>query len=272
MKLNQISPEHRIYAQNNLQPIADASANRPTTITANDFTIVRGSEITDIANWSHQLTDLYTYAWTGNDHVHYLPNPELASNTYWEQEARPRWNDQRMFSWVAVHPQTERIVAHAGVVHRAGDRYELGRLFVNPAEAPRGTISRLFSEATQYLGNEGMYGFIEGVTAHSRSQYMAEQNGWRFAGVDFRGIRTGMPWDVVIYDNAPISNFEPQPGLVGNPRNEAVVATIMHRERLQAIAQRGIATDRRIDLRPDAPFRVLPHIAPVVEKIISQNI
>lgn len=223
-------------------------------------------EITKIPDWASQLANLTKTAWTGKGGRCYFPYLPLTTEGFWRKEIITQWQNKRMVSWVTV--DNNKIIAHAALVQK-NSTFEFGR-FVSYTNNPKGVMFELCRHAIgSYIVPRNISFVVETTQAHTRTQYICEKLGLRFAGIGFLDKIDGVSWDIIYYDNLPIPPFEPRSNILGNPLGQDIFFDERHRPRMAQIPQ--ILTVARDEELPPQKFHILKNRLDTIIRIIELN-
>lgn len=222
--------------------------------------------VTNFPNWAGQLAELTKIAWTGKGGKCYFPYLPLTTKEFWQTEIIKQWQNQKMTSWIMV--DDDKIIAHAALVKKE-HHFEFGR-FVSFPNNPRGTMFELCQHAIEsYIIPNNIQFVVETTQAHTRTQYICEKLGLRFAGIGFLDQIDGVDWDIIYYDNLPIPPFEPKSMVLGNPLGIDLFFEEKHQFRLERIP--NILTSQRDEKLPPQKFHILENRLDTVKRIIQLN-
>ncbi|MBU0625554.1 hypothetical protein KKF05_04390 [Patescibacteria group bacterium] len=228
-------------------------------------TILNSHEIEQLDQWAERLADLTRIAWTGADQRCYFPYQPLITAEFWQTVVADDWHNDRMHSWAMLHGG--QLVAHAALVGKNG-YWELGRWVALP-DAPHGAVTQLCGAALKFIHQHNLSVQVECTQAHTSSQFICEQLGFRFAGIGILTKLDGIFWDIIYFDNLKLPPFEPCAGLLGNPQGQKLLYQPEYRERLAEISTM-ITTVRGGGLPPTL-FHTLPHLVEPIRCIIELN-
>lgn len=233
--------------------------------------VLSHAHLLEFPGYEQALADLTRIAWTGRDGRCYFPYAPLTQAQYWSATVAAQWKNSSMHSW-ALHSEG-RLVAHAALVHKGGDGWELGR-WVAYREAPRGSVTRLCEVAMQFAAEHRWRVRVECTQAHVFSQRICEQLGMRPAGYGFLDRIDGVAWDIIYYDNdSGLPHFDPRDyddvRAIGNPLGNLVRMDPAHRDRVEEILGGLITSDLGGDI-PPTRFHILPHRAEVLKHSLKR--
>ena len=219
-----------------------------------------------VADWPVQLATLTRVAWTGPDGVCHFPYRPLCSAEFWRNEVATQWQRDELRSWVMV--LDGRIVAHAALVRKGWDHFELGR-WVAFADAPKGAVTLLCKEALKSAKGKRVH--VECTQAHGSSQWICESELLlRFAGIGTLKRVNGVWWDIIFYDNASLPHFTLEDarelGAIGNPLGKPNLIRDADHGRLEEILR--ILTAERDSPLPPTKFHVLVHRLKLIHDIV----
>lgn len=228
--------------------------------------ILEREQILSRSNWAEEMAQLTKTAWTGSDGRCFFPYQPLTTPEFWQKEVRSLWQTDQLRSWVMV--VDEKIVAHAALVKRAENHWELGR-WLALENAPKGAVTLLCRKALSTTN--GCLVSVECTQAHTRSQAICIKLGLRFAGLGALGANSenGGNWYIIYFDNLPLADFQPVNGEIGNPLGVVVPGSSIEKTRWQQIAN-TLTTEKVGDLPPSC-FHILPSLLPVVSAMAEEH-
>ncbi|MFH1089864.1 MAG: GNAT family protein, partial [Candidatus Uhrbacteria bacterium] len=208
--------------------------------------IIRHEQILSRPNWAEELAELTRIVWTGADGRCYFPYQPLTTSEFWRTEISRLWQTGQLRSWVMV--VNGKIVAHAALVKRSENHWELGRwLALN--DALKGAVTLLCQQALSTTNGDQVS--VECTQAHTRSQAICVKLGLRFAGIGALSVNSqnGGNWYIIYFDNLDQPDFQPVNGEIGNPLGVIIPGSSVSREQWRQIAA-TLTTDRVGDLPP----------------------
>ena len=226
--------------------------------------------------WASQIAEVVRQAWSCEKGVYHFPYYRLKESGYWAGEMAGLMDSGKMYSWVRM--MNGEIVAHVSLmqiddVH--GTYWEMGRMVCHPAYQKRGFMSRLVREADYFARKNDIRYVVECTQANTHSQALCYHVlKLRFAGIGIldKGLKTDVTkasWDIIYFDNHPVKNFEPLPGVLNNALEQVHMVESNDFRRLQEIGH-IISSDHGGQL-PPTRFHILPEFEQAVSQIISCN-
>jgi len=229
--------------------------------------IIEREQILSRSNWAEELAELTRIAWTGADGRCYFPYQPLTTPEFWQMEISRLWQTDQLRSWVMV--VDEKIVAHAALVRRGKNRWELGR-WLALENAPKGAVTRLCRQALSTTNGDRVS--VECTQAHTRSQAICKNLGLRFAGIGALSANSqnGGDWYIIYFDNLEQPDFQPVNGKIGNPLGVTIPGSSVSQEQWQQITS-TLTTERKGDL-PPKHFHILPNLLPIVSAMANEHL
>jgi len=228
--------------------------------------ILGHEQILSRPNWAKEMAELTQAAWTGSDGRCYFPYQPLTTPEFWQTEVLHLWRTDQLRSWAMV--VNGKIVAHAALVKRTEDHWELGR-WLALENAPKGAVTLLCHEALSTIN--GFLVSVECTQAHTRSQVICVKLGLRFAGLGALSANSenGGNWYIIYFDNLPLADFQPVNGEIGNPLGVVVSGSSIDKERWEKIAT--TLTIEKVGDLPPSRFHILPSLLPIVSAMAEEH-
>lgn len=227
--------------------------------------IIHSSEIPwRVPYWAEVLSELVRIAWTGADGICYFPYLPFTTRAFWRDKIIHEWVAGRLHSWIVLYEG--KVVAHAALIKRE-EHWEFGRLVSH--DPPRGAVAQLCRRLMDFVNVHQLHIVEECTQAHTRTQYLAELVGLRFAGIGPLTQINGVHWDIVYYDNHAGAPFEPKPGVLADPLGRELLCEPHHLSRLRQIP--GILGVSSVVEFPPRAFNVLPALLDRVGAIVRFN-
>lgn len=230
--------------------------------------------------WGHQIAEITRLAWSCKKQIFHFPYYKLAERDYWRINMGDLMDQDKMMSWVYV-VNGNIIVAHVSLIQKEcpiiGEYWELGRMVCHPDFQNRGIMMQLAQTAKKAAEIYGFKVVVECTQANTFSQAICHKLSLRFAGIGVLPQREdnnpgmgGSKWDIIYYDNLPLTPFEPQAGLLNNHLGVNREAEDGHLPRLREI--NGIISTECGGQLPPTQFHILPIHEKAVQGIIRYNV